>query len=75
MYLRISSVAHVRAGHDELRLYYLRGPILRSLRSGTGQARPLLERGPSIVLRAVEHDAFCGRTSAGCGTYISFKYG
>ena len=75
MYLRLSSVAHVRAGDDELRLHNLRGPFLRSLFTGVSKTRPLLERGPSIVLREVEHDAVRGRPGPRCGAYISFKYG
>ena len=75
MYLRLSSLIDVRAGHDELRVDHLRGPLLFRIFTGTGQARPLLVGCAPIVLREVEHDAFCGRTSAGCGTYISFKYG
>ena len=75
MYLRFGSLIDVRAGDDELRVDHLRGPVLRALHSGVGQARPLLERGPSIMLREVEHDAVRGRTGAGRGAYILIKYG
>ena len=75
MYLRLSSVAHVRAGDDELRVDHLRGPVLRSLRSGVGQARPLLVSRPSAVLREVEHDAVRGRPGPRCGINISLEHG
>ena len=73
--LRLSSLIDVRAGHDVLRVDHLRGPVLRSLRSGVGQTRPLLVGRPPIVLREVEHDAVRGRASPGRGINISFKYG
>ena len=75
MYLRFSRLAHVRAGDDELRVDHLRGPVLRSLRSGTREISPLLFRNSSIVLREVEHDAVRGRPGPRCGAYISFQYG
>ena len=75
MYLRFSSVAHVRAGDDVLRVDHLRGPVLRSLRSGVGQTRPLLVSSTSAVLREVEHDAFCGRTSAGRRIDLPVEHG
>ena len=65
----------MRARHDVVRVDHLRGPVLFRIRPGTGQARPLLERGPSIVLREVEHDAVRGRASPRCWTYIFIKYG
>ena len=75
MYLRFSSVAHVRAGDDVLRVDHLRGPVLRSLRTGTGQARPLFVSSTSAVLREVEHDAFCGGTSTRCGIDLPVEHG
>ena len=75
MYLRFSRLAHVRTGDDELRVDHFRGPLLRSLRSGFGQTRPLFVSSTSAVLREVEHDAVRGRASAGRRAYISFKYG
>ena len=75
MYLRLGSVAHVRAGHDVLRVDHLRGPLLLYLFTGVSKIGPLLVGRPSVVLREVEHDAFCGRSGAGRGPYFSFKYG
>ena len=75
MYLRLGSLIDVRAGDDVLRVDHLRGPFLRYLFPGTGQARPLLFSNSPIVLREVEHDAVRGGTSSGRRAYISFKYG
>ena len=75
MYLRFSSVAHVRAGDDVLRVDHLRGPVLRSLRAGVGQTRPLLVRGPSIMLCEVVDDAVRGGAGPRCGTDFFIKYG
>ena len=75
MYLRLSSLIDVRAGHDELRVDHLRGPVLRSLRSGVGQTRPLFVSSTSAVLREVEHDAFCGGTSTRCGIDLPVEHG
>ena len=75
MYLRISSVAHVRAGHDVVRVDHLRRPFFLGICTGTGQARPLLVGRPSIVLREVEHDAVRRRPGPGRRPYFSFKYG
>ena len=73
--LRFSSFIDVRAGDDVVRVDHLRGPVLRSLRSGVGQTRPLLVGRASIVLREVEHDAVRRRAGPRCGINISFKYG
>ena len=75
MRLRFSSVAHVRAGHDELRVDHLRGPLLFRILSRVSKIGPLLVGRPSVVLREVEHDAFCGRAGPGRRPYIFIKYG
>ena len=75
MYLRLSSVPDVRAGDDVVRVDHLRGPVLRSLRSGVGQARPLLFRNSSIVLREVEHDAVRRRAGPGRRAHLPFEHG
>ena len=75
MYLRLSSVAHVRAGHDVVRVDHLRGPLLFRIFPGVGETRPLLECGPPIVLREVVDDAVRRRPGARCGTYISLEHG
>ena len=75
MYLRFSSVPDVRAGDDVLRVDHLRGPFLFRILSRVSKIGPLLVGRPSVVLREVEHDAFCGRSGAGRGPYFSFKYG
>ena len=75
MYLRFSSVAHVRAGDDVLRVDHLRGPLLFRIFPGVGETRPLLFSNSPIVLREVEHDAVRRRPGARCGTYISLEHG
>ena len=75
MYLRISSVAHVRAGHDELRVDYFCGPFLLGICPGTRETRPLLFSNSPIVLREVVDDAVRRRAGPRCGINISFEYG
>ena len=75
MYLRLSSVAHVRAGDDELRVDYFCGPFLLGICPGTRETRPLLFSNSPIVLREVEHDAVRRRPGPGRRPYIFIKYG
>ena len=65
MYLWFSSVAHVRAGDDVLRVDHLRGPLLFRILSRVSKIGPLLVSRPSIMLCEVVDDAIRGRTGAG----------
>ena len=75
MYLRLGSLIDVRAGHDELRVDHLRGPVLFTVFPGIGQARPILVSRPSIMLCEVVDDAVRGGTSTRCGINIPVEYG
>ena len=75
MYLWFSSVAHVRAGDDVLRVDHLRGPLLFRILSRVSKIGPLLVSRPSVVLREVEHDAVRGRASPGRRFDLPVEYG
>ena len=75
MYLWFSSVAHVRAGDDVLRVDHLRGPLLFRILSRVSKIGPLLVSRPSIMLCEVVDDAVRRGTSPRRGIDLPVEHG